>query len=189
MSHPSRGAWIEMAGNAHGLQGGARRTPHGVRGLKSAIQQHTRPHHASHPSRGAWIEIAPDERARGQVPRRTPHGVRGLKYRRPAPDSRDQRRTPHGVRGLKSTIQQHTRPQHASHPSRGAWIEISTTSPRQSRSAASHPSRGAWIEIGRGWCGHHRRGRRTPHGVRGLKYHDSKENPMNNVAPLTGCVD
>ncbi len=143
------------------------RTPHGVRGLKSAIQQHTRPHHASHPSRGAWIEIAPDERARGQVPRRTPHGVRGLKL--------------DGVAcGVVELL---------SHPSRGAWIEISTTSPRQSRSAAAHPSRGAWIEIGRGWCGHHRRGRRTPHGVRGLKYHDSKENPMNNVAPLTGCVD
>ena len=120
------------------------RTPHGVRGLKSAIQQHTRPHHASHPSRGAWIEIAPDERARGQVPRRTPHGVRGLKL--------------DGVAcGVVELL---------SHPSRGAWIEISTTSPRQSRSA-SHPSRGAWIEINNP----------TTHST------------SARVAPLTGCVD
>ena len=56
----------------------------------------------------------------------------------------------------------------ASHPSRGAWIEISPPPPLGRRSR-SHPSRGAWIEIRRmcarlvGRC-------RTPHGVRGLKF-------------------
>ena len=36
--------------------------------------------------------------------------------------------------------------------------------------AASHPSRGAWIEMfhAHGSPSHHQR--RTPHGVRGLKY-------------------
>ena len=33
LSHPSRGAWIEIATTAKGI-GGAGRTPHGVRGLK-----------------------------------------------------------------------------------------------------------------------------------------------------------
>ena len=33
-----------------------------------------------------------------------------------------------------------------SHPSRGAWIEI-THMPPSLRGAKSHPSRGAWIEI------------------------------------------
>ena len=56
-----------------------------------------------------------------------------------------------------------------SHPSRGAWIEISVLRPL-SIPIASHPSRGAWIEIPR-WA---RRPAvppsRTPHGVRGLKF-------------------
>ena len=34
-----------------------------------------------------------------------------------------------------------------SHPSRGAWIEIPPTSQHESLAAPSHPSRGAWIEI------------------------------------------
>ena len=33
-------------------------------------------------------------------------------------------RTPHGVRGLKSVTIIHRVAVHASHPSRGAWIEI-----------------------------------------------------------------
>ena len=75
-----------------------------------------------------------------------------------------------------------------SHPSRGAWIEILTSS-RAGHPFVSHPSRGAWIEISRAEppteCT-----RRTPHGVRGLKSvvrsHDVRPAV---VAPLTGCVD
>ena len=53
-----------------------------------------------------------------------------------------------------------------SHPSRGAWIEISTAT-RSAASSTSHPSRGAWIEIP----------------------DNGNQNQNQNVAPLTGCVD
>ena len=54
----------------------------------------------------------------------------------------------------------------ASHPSRGAWIEILTIICLLT-SRGSHPSRGAWIEIYRG----------------------RSISTMMDVAPLTGCVD
>ena len=78
MSHPSRGAWIEIR---RALQYGVTptsRTPHGVRGLKL---RHYRQADA--------------------INRRTPHGVRGLKYDGEAQRGAHARRTPHGVRGLK----------------------------------------------------------------------------------------
>ena len=56
MSHPSRGAWIEM--------------PIFVVSVSNI---------ASHPSRGAWIEIALWQLSPYARRRRTPHGVRGLK--------------------------------------------------------------------------------------------------------------
>ncbi len=37
-----------------------------------------------------------------------------------------------------------------SHPSRGAWIEMPPFRPHHG-TAPSHPSRGAWIEIVRSW--------------------------------------
>ena len=54
----------------------------------------------------------------------------------------------------------------------------------------SHPSRGAWIEM----SATHGDGKpivsRTPHGVRGLKYLSGlAEGDEVPVAPLTGCVD
>ncbi len=58
VSHPARGAWIEIPLKPLRLPAlGCCRTPQGVRGLKyfrsylsnSAVQ--------SHPARGAWIEI------------------------------------------------------------------------------------------------------------------------------------
>ena len=59
LSHPSRGAWIEIcrAGSVRGWW--SRRTPHGVRGLKYRPRGSpmTGPPR-SHPSRGAWIEIS-----------------------------------------------------------------------------------------------------------------------------------
>ena len=58
LSHPSRGAWIEIptSGGTHTVSWC--RTPHGVRGLK-------------------YVQRAVGD---GQSGRRTPHGVRGLKY-------------------------------------------------------------------------------------------------------------
>ena len=55
---------------------------------------------------------------------------------------------------------------------------------------SSHPSRGAWIEITRPDGLFRAFGRRTPHGVRGLKYLSSlTKGDKEPVAPLTGCVD
>ena len=54
----------------------------------------------------------------------------------------------------------------ASHPSRGAWIEI-VAMDKYIAEQASHPSRGAWIEI---------------IGILSSK-------PKMRVAPLAGCVD
>ena len=55
-------------------------------------------------------------------------------------------------------------------PSRGAWIEISRRRAICLIRLSSHPSRGAWIEIGQAWAPAPKWCRRTPHGVRGLKY-------------------
>ena len=56
LSHPARGAWIEIRTMDPRVRGEARRTPHGVRGLK------------------LYDDIDADI-----VAGRTPHGVRGLK--------------------------------------------------------------------------------------------------------------
>ena len=58
-----------------------------------------------------------------------------------------------------------------SHPSRGAWIEMCTPARTRPALSASHPSRGAWIEIRSAATPTGHRPGRTPHGVRGLKYH------------------
>ena len=125
LSHPTRGAWIEIEGDRearqvricrtpHGVRGlkflpfrpnchAASRTPHGVRGLKFLLKVAHLLLQGSHPTRGAWIEIAA-RRRQG----RPPCG-----------------RTPHGVRGLKSVLLKAPYQGLAeSHPTRGAWIEI-----------------------------------------------------------------
>ena len=78
-------------------------------------------------------------------------------------------RTPQGVRGLKSDDPHAAPPAHGSHPARGAWIEIGWKLPAQ-QGTSSHPARGAWIEIF--WLASRCLSyvRRTPQGVRGLKY-------------------
>ena len=75
-----------------------------------------------------------------------------------------------------------------SHPSRGAWIEITGTHSRW-RHSPSHPSRGAWIEIPEvsgpialAWS-HPSRGAWIEIGVVRLVRR------AEIVAPLTGCVD
>ena len=78
------------------------RTPQGVRGLKFGFPCHH-----------------PDQH------RRTPQGVRGLKSVFVPSYGRPRGRTPQGVRGLKSVIQYQLHSRTASHPARGAWIEIS----------------------------------------------------------------
>ena len=107
-SHPSRGAWIEIRSPSSTWEPTRRRTPHGVRGLKSVkihpalgMAQSRTPHgvrglkfptvalvalgDTSHPSRGAWIEIRPSSRTPSTSRGRTPHGVRGLKLKKPPP--------------------------------------------------------------------------------------------------------
>ena len=100
------------------------------------------------------------------------------------------RRTPRGVRGLKSPCQATpSQSQIPSHPSRGAWIEITVWSITLMRRTKSHPSRGAWIEIlGMGSSitlqpSHPSRGAwieiiLLPRLLR-----------LHKVAPLAGCVD
>ena len=56
-SHPARGAWIEMAEISVEVAEAIRRTPQGVRGLKSISPIASRAISMSHPARGAWIEI------------------------------------------------------------------------------------------------------------------------------------
>ena len=77
-------------------------------------------------------------------------------------------RTLHGVRGLKS------------YP--GATM---------AESAQSHPSRGAWIEITKAELETVNVKGRTLHGVRGLKYQPIIHilHKTQQVAPFTGCVD
>ena len=58
MSHPSRGAWIEIVWKSLTHKGLRGRTPRGVRGLKWLRAAYMDKLPASHPSRGAWIEIS-----------------------------------------------------------------------------------------------------------------------------------
>ena len=54
----------------------------------------------------------------------------------------------------------------------------------------SHPAWGAWIEMPVRVSGFGVRRRRTPHGVRGLKwYPGGARGPAAGVAPRMGCVD
>ena len=57
VSHPSRGAWIEIEPSSSGGPSSSSRTPRGVRGLKLGTSVEYLLTGESHPSRGAWIEI------------------------------------------------------------------------------------------------------------------------------------
>ena len=82
----------------------------------------------------------------------------------------DMGRTPHGVRGLKLGNACDAFNPYLSHPSRGAWIEITVAVSFGVSCSTSHPSRGAWIEITAGRMQFPSTQCRTPHGVRGLKF-------------------
>ena len=119
-------------------------------------------------------------------------------------------RTPHGVRGLKLSESFGVDMGAVSHPSRGAWIEITISGGSVARRGRTpHGVRG--LKCG-GGCPLGCLPCRTPHGVRGLKYAgmwvsdtDPRSHPSRgawieifrlrlqghglHVAPLTGCVD
>ena len=100
-SHPTMGAWIEIANAVGAIVERLCRTPRWVRGLKSQDHSGIVPLFKSHPTMGAWIEIlqkAIEELEKGshptmgawieilhsfqtrqQLQRRTPRWVRGLK--------------------------------------------------------------------------------------------------------------
>ena len=168
MSHPSRGAWIEMLMVGKVLRTWCR-TPHGVRGLKyerayrpiqHAVQSHpsrgawiemlTVPlltaAAASHPSRGAWIEMILSFHLFNDPMCRTPHGVRGLKFVQLLIHVGDDGSHPSRGAWIEIASRMGRSGVPPSHPSRGAWIEIADF-PRSRPAPASHPSRGAWIEI------------------------------------------
>ena len=56
-SHPARGAWIEICKASQNRKRPPGRTPQGVRGLKFVNVIDNRASVRSHPARGAWIEI------------------------------------------------------------------------------------------------------------------------------------
>ena len=87
----------------------------------------------------------------GKVCCRTPRGVRGLKFKShfgvTSPDAS------HPSRGAWIEIRENREivvQAITSHPSRGAWIEIVNALPFRAYALMSHPSRGAWIEIAKG---------------------------------------
>ena len=74
-SHPARGAWIEIQSARRRRRRQKGRTPHGVRGLKFALQGIDDYPQLSHPARGAWIEIADSQETSAR--RRQSHPARG----------------------------------------------------------------------------------------------------------------
>ena len=76
----------------------------------------------------------------------------------------------------------------ASHPARGAWIEI-IQSQLGPTGRSSHPARGAWIEIA---CAYQEDGTIKSHPARGAWIEINKKcYPVlcHGVAPRKGCVD
>ena len=79
VSHPARGAWIEISRVmvllppplSHPARGAWIEIPAG--GARACMPSQ------SHPARGAWIEIAPHPQDPRRGAGRTPQGVRGLK--------------------------------------------------------------------------------------------------------------
>ena len=102
MSHPVRGAWIEMFQQVK--QETATVSSHPVRGawIEISTVSDFDMSYLSHPVRGAWIEILESTSVSNNAISRTPSGVRGLKYYLIERLVTKKCRTPSGVRGLKS---------------------------------------------------------------------------------------
>ena len=167
-SHPTRGAWIEIRWCraavpmpwSHPTRGAWIEIPP----LRLVLRWRDK----SHPTRGAWIEMVAD--AVGGRPQgcRTPHGVRGLKcFSTAIALYGDYGRTPHGVRGLKSTGLLPMIRYSAGRTPHGVRGLKYPVLPHCTRARWSHPTRGAWIEMARA---------------------SSTASPAC-VAPHTGCVD
>ena len=90
---------------------------------------------------------------------------------------------------MKSTAYVTERPISASHPARGAWIEIPINSHMPLILSSSHPARGAWIEIAAARC---RTIAPMSHPARGawieIWVYDNLPFALF-VAPRKGCVD
>ena len=143
-SLPIRGAWIEMSMTKPVCMSSVSRSPSGERGLKYTA-----------------------ESAGNQRGGRSPSGERGLKYLLQGFFKSGGRRSPSGERGLKYTPQRPPPSSHSSLPIRGAWIEMTPISHKNSRLY-----------------------RRSPSGERGLKYVKHKNSGLTNwVAPHPGSVD
>ena len=84
-SFPSRGTGIETPAPPHCHTDTPRRSPHGERGLKRAIDKTENAAAQSFPSRGTGIETMHGCTLQGDLPHRLPWGRRGLK------ETRDQR--------------------------------------------------------------------------------------------------
>ena len=147
-SHPVRGAWIEMA---HGLRVRvcrSCRTPSGVRGLKFWAVAFAIVAGSSHPVRGAWIEIC-SITSRGARHMRS-HPVRGAWIEIPSGLTSirvPQCRTPSGVRGLKFECLEYINPSTLSRTPSGVRGLKYQFQDLCRQVAESHPVRGAWIEI------------------------------------------
>ena len=100
-SHPARGAWIEIE-RGNQLQSGDQSHPARGAWIEITSGMQTVKDITSHPARGAWIEMSGSLQIHIAPRCRTPQGVRGLKF----PALRRQRL------------------RRQSHPARGAWIEI-----------------------------------------------------------------
>ena len=102
MSHPARGAWIEIDISVTINAGSIScRTPQGVRGLKSIPSKTRRLRRGRTPQGVRGLKLMASIYPSGYICR-TPQGVRGLKCiscRIQTPKT--SRRTPQGVRGLK----------------------------------------------------------------------------------------
>ena len=162
-SHPAWGAWIEICKSDVFDFGGSSRTPHGVRGLKSARRVGSRSRNLSHPAWGAWIEIVHLWPVAGISMMWHPawgawieivsaewsafcirsHPAWGAWIEivlNPPKWIRCSRRTPHGVRGLKSSRRRATRRECRSHPAWGAWIEIEAACRAMASAAVAPPT-------------------------------------------------
>ena len=146
-----------------------RRTPQGVRGLKFPHTAGAKRGARSHPARGAWIEIGYKPLKANWTGRRTPQGVRGLKFDGYKHKGCFPCRTPQGVRGLKLAPQEIMPHVEASHPARGAWIEIGDSLARAEIRRGRTPQGVRGLKCRTRWCRPRCWASRTPQGVRGLK--------------------
>ena len=175
------------------------RTPQGVRGLKYPQATTPTPVERRTPQGVRGLKYVEQTEIKRVVNGRTPQGVRGLKCNQGNGAAGKYSRTPQGVRGLKYHGAVQGLHRGASHPARGAWIEICYSSSTSGASGshpargawiempyvpdlrydgdASHPARGAWIEISAAARPACSGGSRTPQGVRGLKL-------LQNIAKL-----